>query len=452
MNTPDAAKAEDQPLYGKQTRLAVENFRIGGRPLPGAFIRALGLIKATAARVNGALEALPTDMAEAIAEAADAVAEGRHQDQFPVDVFQTGSGTSTNMNANEVIATLAERRLGRPVHPNDDVNRGQSSNDVIPTAIHVSAALALRALTGHLDSLQRAIEGRARTLDSVVKTGRTHLMDAVPITLGQELSGWAAQIAADIERLNDVERRLLRLAQGGTAVGSGLNSHPEFAERFASLLAARTGLAFQPAPNAFAVISAQDTAVELSGQLRVTAISLLKIATDLRWMNSGPVAGLAEIRLPELQPGSSIMPGKVNPVIPEAVSMACTQVIGLDAAIALAGQNNRFQLATMLPLIALDLLEQIRLLSGSAEALETQTIARFEVDAESLGKRVRSNAMLATALTPRIGYDRAVEIARAVQAQGREVIEVAREMTDLSEHDLKRLLDPIRMTHPEDVE
>jgi len=449
MNAPDADKAEDQPLYGKQTRLAIDNFRIGGQPLPGAFIRALGLIKATAARVNGALEILSTDMAEAIAEAADAVAEGRHQDQFPVDVFQTGSGTSTNMNANEVIAALAERRLGRPVHPNDDVNRGQSSNDVIPTAIHVSAALALRALTERLGSLQRAIETRAQALESVVKTGRTHLMDAVPITLGQELSGWAAQVAADSERLNDVERRLLRLAQGGTAVGSGINSHPEFAERFTSLLAARTGLAFQPAPNAFAAISAQDTAVELSGQLRVTAISLLKIATDLRWMNSGPIAGLAEIRLPELQPGSSIMPGKVNPVIPEAVSMACTQVIGLDAAIALAGQDNRFQLATMLPLIALDLLEQLHLLRGSAEALETQTIDRFEVDAESLGKRVRSNAMLATALTPRIGYDRAVEIAREVHAQGREVIEVAREMTDLSDQELEALLEPSRMTHQE---
>ncbi|WP_043754369.1 class II fumarate hydratase [Imhoffiella purpurea] len=450
MKSPDPAKNEQEPLYGEQTRLAVRNFRIGGRPLPGAFIRALGAIKATAARVNGALGVLDPDLAEAIAEAGDAIAEGRHPDQFPVDVYQTGSGTSSNMNANEVIAELACRRLGRPVHPNDHVNRGQSSNDVIPTAIHLSSALALRELVERLAALQEAIETRAQALESVVKTGRTHLMDAVPVTFGQELSGWAAQIAADIERLDDVERRLLRLAQGGTAVGSGLNTHPEFAERFAARLAERTGLDFRPAPDAFAAISAQDTAVELSGQLRVTATSLLKIATDLRWMNSGPVAGLGEIRLPELQPGSSIMPGKVNPVIPEAVSMACTQVVGLDAAIALAGQDTRFQLATMLPLIASDLLEQIHLLCGSAEALETQAIARFEVDTETLGQRARSNAMLATALTPRIGYDRAVEIARAANAQNREVIAVAREMTELSDPELEALLDPRRMTHGKD--
>jgi fumarate hydratase class II len=273
---------EGDVLYGEQTRAAVRNFTISGWRFPRAFIHALGLIKGCAARVNGALGLLSEDLARAIDEAARAVAEGRHDDQFPVDVLQTGSGTSTNMNANEVIAELAGRALGRPVHPNDEVNRGQSSNDVIPTAIHVSAALRLEGLLAALGSLRGAILARAREYDSLVKTGRTHLMDAVPVTLGQELSGWAALVKADLERLRGTRPRLLAVAQGGTAVGTGLNGHPELATRFASLLAERTGLAFRPAPNAFAGICAQDTAVELSGQLRVTAVSLLKIATDLR--------------------------------------------------------------------------------------------------------------------------------------------------------------------------
>lgn len=446
---PEPGTEVPAQLYGPQTRLALRNFSISGLRFPPAFIRALGLIKACAARANTELGVLPSDLAEAIEQAAQAVADGQYLEQFPIDVFQTGSGTSTNMNANEVIAELATRRLGRAVHPNDHVNRGQSSNDVIPTAIHLSAILELQGLRQALQSLHDAIRVRARQYEAVVKTARTHLMDAVPITLGQELSGWASQVAADLARLRDVQPRLLELAQGGTAVGSGLNAHPGFAPRFAAILAERTGLAFRPAPDAFAAISAQDTAVELSGQLRVTAVSLLKIATDLRWMNSGPAAGLGEIRLPELQPGSSIMPGKVNPVVPEAVGMACVQVIGLDAAVAAAAQDNRFQLATMLPLIAFDLLQQIALLSAAARSLQEQAIERFEANVEALGERARRNAMLVTALTPRIGYDLAARIARQALVQARPVIEVARELSGLADAELERLLDPGRMARPE---
>ncbi|MGD2117999.1 MAG: class II fumarate hydratase [Chromatiales bacterium] len=435
-------------LYGEQTRLALENFNISGQPFPPAFIHALGLIKSCAAQVNAGLGLLRPDMADAIADAADQVAAGRHDEQFPLDVFQTGSGTSTNMNANEVIATLAARSLGREVHANDDVNLGQSSNDVIPTAMHVSAVLQLGPLVKALQQLEAAILIRAEQFGKTVKTGRTHLMDAVPITLGQELSGWAAQLAANLARLSEVQQRLLLLAQGGTAVGTGLNTHADFATRFAACMAERTGLAFRSAPNKFAAISSQDTAVELSGQLRVTALSLLKMATDLRWMNSGPTAGLHELQLPEMQAGSSIMPGKVNPVIPEAVGMACVQVIGLDAAIVTAAQDNRFQLMTMLPLLANNLLQQIGLLNAAAQSLQTRVIARFEVDQEKLLERVRHNTMLVTALSPHIGYDLAAQIAHAAIGQQRPVIDVAREMTALSDDELKLLLDPGRMARP----
>jgi fumarate hydratase class II len=447
---PHATAPREAVLYGEQTRLAITNFRISGLRFPWAMIHALGLIKACAARVNRDLGVLPRDLSEAIEAAAMAVAEGRYDDQFPVDVFQTGSGTSTNMNANEVIAELAYRRLGRPVHANDHVNRGQSSNDVIPTAIHVGASLERARLVAALASLQGAIEARANEYADAVKTGRTHLMDGVPMTLGQELSGWAAQVGADLARLRDVGQRLLALAQGGTAVGTGLNAHPEFAARFAAAMAERTGLAFRPALNAFAAIGAQDTAVELSGQLRVTAITLLKITTDLRWMNSGPVSGLREIRLPELRPGSSIMPGKVNPVVPEAVGMACVQVIGLDTAVALAAQDNRFQLATMLPLIAFDLLQKLALLTSAARSLERQAIACFEVDVQGLQTRAKRNAMLATALTPRIGYELASRIARTALEHARAVIDVARELSGLTETELVELLDPEQMARPHD--
>jgi fumarate hydratase class II len=430
----------EAPLYGEQTRRAIENFAIGGRPMPPSFIHALGLIKACAARVNGALGALPSATAAAIAEAAERVAAGELDGQFPVDVFQTGSGTSTNMNANEVIATLAGRALGEPVHPNDQVNRGQSSNDVIPTAIHLSAALALVGLDAELDALAEAIERRAAETADIVKTGRTHLMDAVPLTLGQELGGWAAQLRACRARLVDAGARLRRIAQGGTAVGTGLNTDPRFAEAFADELSRRTGLHFVPAPDFRAAIASQDTAVELSGQLRVLAIALLKVANDLRWMASGPTAGLAEIELPALQAGSSIMPGKVNPVIPEAVAMACVQVVGLDAAIALAAQDSRFQLCTMLPLIGADLLEQIALLSGACTALREKAIMGFRVNRAGLARGLARNAMLATALAPVIGYDRAAAIARRVLAEDRTVLEVAREETALGDDELRRLL------------
>jgi len=435
-------------LYGEQTKLAMRNFTISGLRFPAPFIRALGLIKACAARANGDLGELPADTAQAIEAAAREVAEGLHDGQFTVDVFQTGSGTSTNMNANEVIAALAGTRLGRPVQAIDDVNRGQSSNDVIPTAIHVSAVQQLQHLIRALRALGKTIAARASEYATAVKTGRTHLMDAVPLTLGQELAGWAAQVDADLARLADVQERLLQVAQGGTAVGTGLNAHPELAARFTAALAERTGLAFRPAANPCAAIAAQDTAVELSGQLRVVALTLLKIATDLRWMNSGPVAGLAEIRLPELQAGSSIMPGKVNPVVAEAAGMACVQVVGLDAAIANAAQDNRFQLATMLPLIAFDLLQQLALLTGAARALEEGAIARFEADVAGLRERAERNALLATALVPRVGYELAGAIARAALAQGRPVIEIARELTSLPEGELQDLLDPERMARP----
>ncbi len=439
------AATPDDILWGEQTRLALGNFRISPLTLPPAFIHALGLIKAAAAQANGRLGELPGDMAEAIAMAADEVTAGDHDGQFGVDVFQTGSGTSTHMNANEVIATLASRRLGRDVHSNDHVNRGQSSNDVIPSAIHVSAARGLQGLKDALAALADTLEGLAERHAEVVKTGRTHLMDAAPLTLGQEISGWAAQVRNDHARLAGVEPRLLELALGGTAVGTGLNAHPELARQATAELARRTGLGFRPAANAFAAISCQDTAVELSGQLRVSAATLLKMAGDLRWMNSGPVAGLGEIRLVALQAGSSIMPGKVNPVIPEAVSMVCAQVMGCDGAIAASTWDNRFQLATMLPLVAYNLNLEVELLTNATRALDEGALRSLEVNGDTLRRNIQRNAMLVTALNPHVGYERAGAIARRALSEDRTVLEVAREETDIPEEELKRLLDPAGM-------
>ncbi|HEV3180117.1 MAG TPA: class II fumarate hydratase, partial [Steroidobacteraceae bacterium] len=357
-------KVPADALWGAQTQRAVQNFQISGRPLPRAFIGALGLVKQAAARANRSLKLLEERVAQAVEAGAAEVAAGRHDAQFPLDVFQTGSGTSSNMNANEVIAALASRRLGSPVHANDHVNMCQSSNDVIPTAIHLSAALTVRReLVPALAHLRLTLERKEHEVAGVVKTGRTHLMDAMPVTLAQELSGWRTQVENGIARLESVEPRLLALAQGGTAVGTGINAHPDFGRRFCAELSALTGLAFVPARNYFEALAAQDTALELSGQLRVIAVSLMKIANDLRWMNSGPLAGLGEIALPALQPGSSIMPGKVNPVIPEATTMVAAQVIGNDAAITVAGQSGNFQLNVMLPVIADNLLESIHLLA-----------------------------------------------------------------------------------------
>src|SRR5665213_931417 len=434
-------------LWGAQTQRAVQNFPISGRPLPRAFIRAIGVIKQAAALANAKLGLLDQQVAQAIAVCAAEVADGTHDAHFPIDIFQTGSGTSTNMNANEVIAHLASKRLGRAVHPNDDVNMGQSSNDVIPTAIHVGAALAnqtqLQPALAHVCAVLRT---RERQLAQVVKTGRTHLMDAMPITLGQELSGWRTQLENGQARLTAVEPRLLALAQGGTAVGTGINAHPQFGTVFCEELASITNIAFVPSRNYFESLSTQDTAVELSGQLKVIAVSVMKMANDLRWMNSGPLAGLGEIALPALQPGSSIMPGKVNPVIPEAAAMVAAKVIGYDTTITLAGQSGNFQLNVMLPLIAYDLLESIRLLANVSRLLADGAIAGFEVNHERLAEALDRNPILVTALNPVIGYEKGAEIAKKAYAEGKPIGEVAARETGLPRAQLDALLDPAELT------
>jgi fumarate hydratase class II len=440
-------KVPADALWGAQTQRAVENFPISGYTMPREFIAALGLVKQAAARANRELKLLDARTAEAVDAAAAEVAAGRHQRHFPLDVFQTGSGTSSNMNANEVIAALAGERLGSAVHPNDHVNMGQSSNDVIPTAIHVSAALAVRReLLPALEHLRDVIAAKETEVAGIIKTGRTHLMDAMPVSLSQELSGWRTQIENDVARLKSVEPRLLALAQGGTAVGTGINAHPEFGARFCKELAALTGIPFVPARNYFEALSTQDTAVELSGQLKVLAVSLMKIANDLRWMNSGPLAGLAEIALPALQPGSSIMPGKVNPVIPEAVAMVAAQVIGNDTAITVAGQSGNFQLIVMLPVIADNLLESIRLLRNGARALADTAIAGFQVNKARLAEALDRNPILVTALNPVIGYEKGAAIAKKAYAEGRPIREVAAQMTNLSSAQLEKLLDPAELT------
>ncbi|MET0984477.1 MAG: class II fumarate hydratase [Steroidobacteraceae bacterium] len=433
-------------LWGAQTQRAVQNFQFSELRMPREFIRALGLIKLSAARANQQLGLLPTDQAAAIERAALEVAAGKYDTQFPVDVFQTGSGTSSNMNANEVIARLASQG-GTAVHPNDHVNMCQSSNDVVPTAIHVSAALAIHEqLEPALAHLEDTLGRRAQELQAVVKTGRTHLMDAMPVTLGQELSAWQSQIAQGRARLQESVVRVRKLAIGGTAVGTGINAHAEFATRVIEQLRAETGLQFEPADNLFAALASQDTAVELSGQLKTLAISLLKIANDLRWMNSGPLAGLGEIALPALQPGSSIMPGKVNPVIPEAVAMICAQVIGNDAAITIAGQSGNFQLNVMLPLVAHNLLQSIRLLARASRGLADEAIAGFQVNREHIDAALARNPILITALNSVIGYEQGAAIAKRAYAEGRSVLEVAREMTSLDDETLQRLLDPQALT------
>jgi fumarate hydratase class II len=441
-------KVPTDALWGAQTQRAVDNFSISGRPIPRAFIRALGLIKASAATVNLGLGVLDAGRSKAIETAALEVAEGKHDRHFPLDVFQTGSGTSTNMNANEVIAHLASAKRGTDkVHPNDHVNMGQSSNDVIPTAIHVSAALEVKEkLLPALKHLAETIEAKSKETDKVVKTGRTHLMDAMPVTLGQELSGWAAQVRHGMARIEAVSPRLNALAQGGTAVGTGINAHPEFGKRIAADLAKRTGVAFKASDNYFESLSSQDAAVELSGQLKTVAVSLMKIANDLRWMNSGPLAGLGEIALPALQPGSSIMPGKVNPVIPEATAMVAAQVIGNDVTITVAGQSGNFQLNVMLPVIARNLLESIELLANVARALADDSIKGFTVNQERLQEALAKNPILVTALNSVIGYEKGAAIAKQAYKQKRPILEVAKEMTGLSEERLLELLDPAELT------
>lgn len=433
-------------LWGAQTQRAVQNFQLSGLRMPAAFIQALGLIKWAAARTNGELDVLDAVKACAIEQAADAIANGEHAEQFPLDVFQTGSGTSTNMNVNEVIAHLASHGAVQ-VHANDEVNAGQSSNDVIPAVLHLSAALQVQqALLPALQHLVRTIAAKRSEVGTQVKTGRTHLMDAMPVTLDQELSGWQVQIEQAIARIQSCLPRLQQLAIGGTAVGTGINAHPQFATKVCELLSERTGLLLQVHPNFFTALASQDTAVELSGQLRTLAVGLMKIANDLRWMNSGPLSGLGEIALPALQPGSSIMPGKVNPVIPEAVAMIAAQVMGNDQTIAIAGQSGNFQLNVMLPVIAFNLLQGIELLSNGSRALADQALAGFTVNAEKIEANLARNPILITALNELIGYEKAAQIAKQAYAQQRPIIEVALEHTTLSRNELEQLLDPRRLT------
>jgi len=440
-------KVPKDALYGAQTQRAVENFPVSGIRFPRVFIRALGLIKAVSAEVNAGLGLLDANIANAVHLAALEVAEGKWDGHFPLDIFQTGSGTSTNMNANEVIASLASRSLGAPVHPNNHVNMGQSSNDVIPAAIHVGAYLEVHeVLLPGLRHLLALLKKRETELGGIVKTGRTHLMDAMPVTLGQEISGWTFQVQQAVERIESTLPRLAQLAIGGTAVGTGVNSPKEFGKIVASRLAGRTGLPFVETANHFAAQATMDTAVELSGQLKATASSFIKMANDLRWMNSGPIAGLGEISLPSLQPGSSIMPGKVNPVMCEMMMMVSAQVTGNDAAITLSNSHGNFELNVMLPVIAYDLLQSITLLGNASRLFADKAIAGFTVNSGRIASLIDKNPILVTALNPVIGYDKAAQIAKKAYAEGRALKDVAAEMTDLSKKELDRLLDPGKMT------
>jgi len=435
-----------EALWGAQTQRAVNNFPISGITMPVPLIRALGLIKAAAASVNYDLGLLDEKIAEAIITAAGKVSGGEVDSQFPVDIFQTGSGTSSNMNANEVIAQLAAQQ-GVSIHPNDHVNMGQSSNDVIPTAIQVSACLEAReSLLPALQHLKTVLLARADELKDVVKTGRTHLMDAMPVTFGQELGCWAQQIQSNIDRIESALDRMNQLPQGGTAVGTGINTHPEFGPRVAAVLSELTGFEFVPAGNYFEGISSQDASVELSGQLKTLACSLMKIANDLRLMNSGPLAGIGDITLPALQPGSSIMPGKVNPVIAESVCMVCAQVIGNDTAITIGGQSGNFQLNVMLPMIGHNLLQSISILARSGRLLADSAIDGFVVNVDSIKSSLERNPILVTALNPVIGYELGAATAKQAYKEGRSVRDVARETTGLSDEELERLLDPLELT------
>ena len=439
-----------EALWGAQTQRAVQNFPVSGQRMPRAFIRALGLIKGAAAEVNTGLGLLPKGVGKAIQSAATEVAIGAHDQHFPIDVYQTGSGTSSNMHANEVIATLANHsgKAGKTaVHPNDHVNLGQSSNDVIPTAIRVSAQLeTMESLLPALKHLRKTIDKRARGLGKIVKTGRTHLMDAMPLTFAQEFGAWSAQLASAEGRIEDALKRLRRLPLGGTAIGTGINADPRFGGKVARALSASTGVKFESAANKFEGLAAQDDAVELSGQLNALAVALIKIANDLRWMNSGPLAGLGELELPALQPGSSIMPGKVNPVIPEATVMVAAQVIGHHTAITVAGQTGNFQLNVALPLIAANLLDSIQLLSNVMNLLADKVFAGLVVKQERVREALARNPILVTALNPIIGYEKAAAIAKRAYKEQRPVLDVALEDSGLSEAELKRLLDPAALT------
>jgi fumarate hydratase, class II len=439
-------------LFGAQTRRALDNFPISDLRFQRRFIQALGAIKLEAAVVNHELGLLHEELKEAIVEAAEEVVEGRLDNQFVLDVFQTGSGTSTNMNANEVISNrviqIVRGELGSkdPVHPNDHVNQGQSSNDVIPTAIHLSALVSIKEdLLPGLQKLQRALEEKAHEFDDVVKTGRTHLQDATPIRLGQEFKGYAGQIERGSQRVNKAVEDLAEVALGGTAVGTGVNTHPEFARKVCERLSARFGVEVRETQNHFQAQSAMDAAVFTSGALKTVAVSMLKIANDIRWLGAGPRANLAEIALPEVQPGSSIMPGKVNPVIAESAAMVAAQVVGNDATIALAGQSGNFELNVMLPVIAYNLIQSIEILGSASANLADQTVVGLEATGRGPAL-VEQGLMLATALAPVVGYDKAAEISKEAYKAGKTIREVARDKTNLTEEELDRLLDARKMT------
>ncbi|PCI40123.1 MAG: aspartate ammonia-lyase [Elusimicrobia bacterium] len=442
-----AMKVPSDALWAAQTQRNIANFPISGQRFPRAFLEAIGLVKGCCAAANAGLGLMKGRVAKAVQAGAWQVAAGEVDDHFPLDVFQTGSGTNTNMNANEVIAALASKHLKAKVHPNDQVNMCQSSNDVIPTTIHVAAHLETsKKLIPALKHLEKTIRRKAKSVDTVVKTGRTHLMDAMPVRLSQELGAWATQIGNGVKRLESTLPRIAELAIGGTAVGTGINAPKAFGPKVAAELKKRTGIAFKAAPDRFEKLAAQDAAVELSGQLKTIAVSFMKIANDLRWMNSGPNCGLGEITLEGLAPGSSIMPGKINPIIPEATAMVCARVIGNDATIAIAGQSGNFQLNVMLPVLAFDLLQSIEILTNTAGLLADKTIAGFAANKKHVGDLAERNPILVTALNPITGYDLGAKIAKRAYREGRKVKEVAAEMTTLSNGKLDRLLDPAVLT------
>ncbi|MDP9270100.1 MAG: class II fumarate hydratase [Chloroflexota bacterium] len=445
---PSAAK------WGAQTQRAVENFPISGQRLERAHIAALGRIKAAAARVNAELGVIGADVADAIQAAADEIADGRWDAEFPVDVFQTGSGTSSNMNVNEVIATLASERLGARVHPNDQVNASQSTNDVFPSSIHIAATDAVvRDLIPALEHLAGSLERKAAEFAGVVKSGRTHLMDATPITLGQEFSGYAAQVRLGVERLRDTLPRVAELPLGGTAVGTGINTPPGFAAKVIAELRRSTGLPLTEARNHFEAQGARDGLVELSGQLRTIAVSLTKVGNDIRWMGSGPRAGLAEIQLPDIQPGSSIMPGKVNPVMAEALTMVCAQVIGNDAAVAWGGAAGNFELNVMMPMLARNLLESIRLLANASRLFADRLVDGITADVAHARAFAEGSPAIVTALNRHIGYEEAAKVAKQAVAEGKSIREVVIDRGyvrdgKLTQAELDDALDVLSMTHP----
>jgi len=443
-------KVPKDAYYGAQTQRAFENFDVSGIRFSSTFISALGRVKYSAAKVNSELGLLDNDVSEAIQKATKEIIENKFDNDFVLDVFQTGSGTSTNMNANEIISKRAnelKKNTDINIHPNDHVNFGQSSNDVIPTTIRVAAAISVqKKLIPALKYLSKVLREKGEELKGVVKTGRTHLMDAMPITIEQEFGGYARQIDLGVERLESAMKRLSELPQGGTAVGTGINTHKDFGKRFAREISEGANIKFREAENHFEAQATVDAPVELSGQLKTIAVGLMKIGNDFRWMNSGPNSGLGELQLKALQPGSSIMPGKVNPVIEESLTMVCAQVIGNDAAITIGGQAGNFELNVMLPLVAHNLLQSIEILANAARNFADKSVSLLVARKEEIEQMVGKNPILVTALNPLIGYDKAAQIAKKAYAEKRAVLEVAKEMTDLSEEELKSALDPINMT------